>query len=174
MESTTPSMSSATEIVSTQAIIENSTLLPIIKFEDNENHLLDLLMGQAKQSPAYRDNPSEFSINRPQVRPIAISNRQQSPGILQQLFGFVSGSGVSSPGNIVRPHPGQPPSRPFNSNEDEPTSFHGNRAVTENELYLLGAIEKLVYRVDYLESRVRRSEQLIYYLMEGNKQHQGK
>ncbi|XP_055904076.1 uncharacterized protein LOC129939918 [Eupeodes corollae] len=44
------------------------------------------------------------------------------------------------------------------------------RAVSENDLYLLGAIEKLVYRVDYLESRVRRSEQLIYYLMAGNNQ----
>lgn len=40
--------------------------------------------------------------------------------------------------------------------------------VSETDLYLLGAIEKLVYRVDYMENRVRKAEQLIYYLMQGN------
>ncbi|KAL5284017.1 CTL9 family protein [Megaselia abdita] len=44
------------------------------------------------------------------------------------------------------------------------------REVSETDLYLLGAIEKLVYRVDYLESRLRRTEQLVYYLMAGNNQ----
>lgn len=39
-------------------------------------------------------------------------------------------------------------------------------------MYLLGAIEKLVYRVDFLEKRLKRTEELVYYLMEGagNKQ----
>lgn len=45
--------------------------------------------------------------------------------------------------------------------------------VSETDLYLLGAIEKLVYRVDYMEHRLRRTEQLVYYLMEGNKIKQG-
>lgn len=40
--------------------------------------------------------------------------------------------------------------------------------VSETDLYLLGAIEKLVYRVDYMENRLRKAEQLIYYLMQGN------
>ncbi|EGI68165.1 Oxidized low-density lipoprotein receptor 1 [Acromyrmex echinatior] len=31
-----------------------------------------------------------------------------------------------------------------------------------------GAIEKLVYRVDYLEKRVRRAEELLYYVIAGN------
>ncbi|XP_066596738.1 oxidized low-density lipoprotein receptor 1-like [Prorops nasuta] len=42
------------------------------------------------------------------------------------------------------------------------------RDVTETDLYLLGAIEKLVYRVDYLEKRLRRAEELLYYLISGN------
>jgi hypothetical protein len=48
--------------------------------------------------------------------------------------------------------------------------FNSPREVSETDLYLLGAIEKLVYRVDYMEKRLKRSEQLIYYLMAGNKQ----
>ncbi|XP_036139957.1 C-type lectin domain family 12 member B isoform X2 [Monomorium pharaonis] len=42
------------------------------------------------------------------------------------------------------------------------------REVTETDLYLLGAIEKLVYRVDHLEKRVRRAEELLYYVIAGN------
>lgn len=42
------------------------------------------------------------------------------------------------------------------------------REVSETDLYLLGAIEKLVFRVDYLEQRLRKTEQLVYYLMQGN------
>lgn len=40
--------------------------------------------------------------------------------------------------------------------------------ISETDLYLLGAIEKLVYRVDYLEKRLRKNEQIVYYLMSGN------
>lgn len=39
--------------------------------------------------------------------------------------------------------------------------------VSETDLYLLGAIEKLVYRVDLMEKRLRRTEELIYHVMEG-------
>ncbi|KAL0111893.1 hypothetical protein PUN28_013240 [Cardiocondyla obscurior] len=42
------------------------------------------------------------------------------------------------------------------------------RDVSETDLYLLGAIEKLVYRVDHLEKRVRRAEELLYYVIAGN------
>lgn len=48
------------------------------------------------------------------------------------------------------------------------------REVSETDLYLLGAIEKLVYRVDYMEKRLRRTEQLLYYVMAGNTQKEGK
>lgn len=48
--------------------------------------------------------------------------------------------------------------------------FNSPREVSETDLYLLGAIEKLVYRVDYMEKRLKRSEQLIYFLMAGNNQ----
>lgn len=46
--------------------------------------------------------------------------------------------------------------------------FNSPREVSETDLYLLGAIEKLVYRVDYMEKRLKRTEQLVYYLMAGN------
>ncbi|EDX12846.1 nuclear transcription factor Y subunit beta [Drosophila simulans] len=107
--------------------------------------------------------------------------QRQQPGFLQQLFG-IGGSGGGGSGNPtqlqqhVRPVPLQqqqvqqiPQQHPQQQHlvGGQPTTF---RAVSENDLYLLGAIEKLVYRVDYLESRVRRSEQLIYYLMAGNNQ----
>jgi hypothetical protein len=49
-----------------------------------------------------------------------------------------------------------------------------SREVSETDLYLLSAIEKLVYRVDYLEQRLRRTEQIVYYLMAGNKEKPGK
>ncbi|CAL1676340.1 unnamed protein product [Lasius platythorax] len=42
------------------------------------------------------------------------------------------------------------------------------RDVSETDLYLLGAIEKLVYRVDHLEKRLRRAEELLYYVIAGN------
>ncbi|CAG9804244.1 unnamed protein product [Chironomus riparius] len=48
--------------------------------------------------------------------------------------------------------------------------FNSPREVSETDLYLLGAIEKLVYRVDYMEKRLKRTEQLVYYLMAGNNQ----
>lgn len=44
------------------------------------------------------------------------------------------------------------------------------REVSETDLYLLGAIEKMVFRVDYMEKRLKRTEQLVYYLMAGNSQ----
>lgn len=66
---------------------------------------------------------------------------------------------------------------PFRQNfvSQQPQPYQTNsgvrlREVSETDLYLLGAIEKLVYRVDYLESRLRRTEQLVYYLMAGNNQ----
>ncbi|XP_072754235.1 uncharacterized protein [Anoplolepis gracilipes] len=42
------------------------------------------------------------------------------------------------------------------------------RDVSETDLYLLGAIEKLVYRVDHLEKRLKRAEELLYYVIAGN------
>lgn len=48
------------------------------------------------------------------------------------------------------------------------TMTNNKREVSETDLYLLGAIEKLVYRVETLEQRLRRSEELLYYLISGN------
>lgn len=48
------------------------------------------------------------------------------------------------------------------------------REISETDLYLLGAIEKLVFRVDTLEQRLRRTEQLVYYMMQGNDPKDGK
>lgn len=35
-------------------------------------------------------------------------------------------------------------------------------------MYLLGAIEKLVHRMDLMEKRLKRSEELIQHIVEGN------
>ncbi|XP_017142846.1 nuclear transcription factor Y subunit beta [Drosophila miranda] len=107
--------------------------------------------------------------------------QRQQPGFLQQLFGIGGSSGGGNP----NPNPPPPPQQqqhlrpvPLQQQQHQQQHLQGSgqpttfRAVSENDLYLLGAIEKLVYRVDYLESRVRRSEQLIYYLMAGNKEGQ--
>ncbi|XP_021935526.1 perlucin-like protein isoform X2 [Zootermopsis nevadensis] len=48
--------------------------------------------------------------------------------------------------------------------EDTP-AVGGKKEVTETDLYLLGAIEKLVYRVDFMEKRLRRTEELLYHVM---------
>ncbi|XP_059614492.1 uncharacterized protein LOC132260416 isoform X2 [Phlebotomus argentipes] len=64
-----------------------------------------------------------------------------------------------------RRHPGK--ILDFNAPVKEGTA---QREVSETDLYLLGAIEKLVYRVDYMEKRLRRTEQLLYYMMQGNNQ----
>ncbi|XP_034487923.1 uncharacterized protein LOC117792073 [Drosophila innubila] len=105
--------------------------------------------------------------------------QRQQPGFLQQLFGFGGSTDGGSSSNAPSPPP-QAHFRPVPLQQSPAHSpqqhlSHGSppntfRAVSENDLYLLGAIEKLVYRVDYLESRVRRTEQLIYYLMAGNNQ----
>ncbi|XP_016916410.1 C-type lectin domain family 12 member B isoform X1 [Apis cerana] len=47
-------------------------------------------------------------------------------------------------------------------------SMPNKREVSETDLYLLGAIEKLVYRVDFLENRLKRAEELLYYVISGN------
>ncbi|XP_067635386.1 uncharacterized protein [Eurosta solidaginis] len=106
--------------------------------------------------------------------------QRQQPGFFQQLFGLGGGGGgggVISSGSSQQPLPPHPQQmRPVPVPQHHPPTVQHTgpqppfRAVTENDLYLLGAIEKLVYRVDYLESRVRRAEQLIYYLMAGNNQ----
>jgi hypothetical protein len=50
----------------------------------------------------------------------------------------------------------------------------GNKEVTETDLYLLGAIEKLVYRVDFMEKRLRRTEELLYHVMANSNKNNGK
>lgn len=87
------------------------------------------------------------------------------PSALKQNFQFqgASSGGPSNPNqffnNRVPPQNGGPPNRPQSNAPQE---------VSETDLYLLSAIEKLVYRVDYMERRLRKTEQVVYYLMAGN------
>lgn len=60
-----------------------------------------------------------------------------------------------------------PPNPVFNSRITQ-----NGQEISETDLYLLSAIEKLVYRVDYMERRLRKAEQIVYYLMAGNNQNQ--
>lgn len=48
------------------------------------------------------------------------------------------------------------------------------RPVTENDLYLLNAMEKLVYKMDFMEKRLKRVEEMMYYMMAGNRIDHGK
>lgn len=48
------------------------------------------------------------------------------------------------------------------------------RPVTENDLYLLNAMEKLVYKMDFMEKRLKRVEEMMYYMMAGNRIDNGK
>ncbi|XP_053969736.1 uncharacterized protein LOC128871738 [Anastrepha ludens] len=117
--------------------------------------------------PVHVVNPQFRPMTNQMIQQQQMQEQQrQQPGFFQQLFGL--GGGGSSSSQPVRPVPVQQhhPSPPVQHTGPQPPF----RAVTENDLYLLGAIEKLVYRVDYLESRIRRAEQLIYYLMAGNNQ----
>lgn len=57
------------------------------------------------------------------------------------------------------------------NNQNERPSGH---QVSETDLYLLGAIEKLVYRADFMEKRLQRVEEMLYFMMAGNRIDHGK
>ncbi|CAG4976819.1 unnamed protein product [Parnassius apollo] len=61
------------------------------------------------------------------------------------------------------PGHGPRPPRPAADRVDEPP----RKQVSETDLYLLGAIEKLVYRVDLMEKRLRRMEESLHYVLAG-------
>ncbi|XP_055375436.1 uncharacterized protein LOC129608134 [Condylostylus longicornis] len=98
----------------------------------------------------------------------AINNNKRPP----RIGNFPNLLGNGGPPNTPLPPPPPIQSNTGNLNRQFFQSVNNKplREVSETDLYLLGAMEKLVYRMDYLESRVRRSEQLIYYLMAGNNQ----
>lgn len=54
-----------------------------------------------------------------------------------------------------------------NNNHQQSNINPSPREVSETDLVLLSAIEKLTYRVDFLEQRLRKAEQLILYLADG-------
>ncbi|KAJ8916154.1 hypothetical protein NQ315_016293 [Exocentrus adspersus] len=68
--------------------------------------------------------------------------------------------GKITPGKIVVSHS----NNNSNSNKKPPP-----RQISETDLYLLGAIEKLVYKVDFMEKRLRRVEEMLYYTVAGNR-----
>lgn len=95
------------------------------------------------------------------------------PSALKQNFQFQgASSGGPSPSNHQFFNNRIPPSASPNGPSNGPSNgqFNGQE-VSETDLYLLSAIEKLVYRVDYMERRLRKTEQLVYYLMAGNNEH---
>ncbi|KAL3281095.1 hypothetical protein HHI36_004319 [Cryptolaemus montrouzieri] len=57
-----------------------------------------------------------------------------------------------------------------NTNNRIPSNIPSNtKQVSETDLYLLGAIEKLVYKVDFMEKRLRKVEEMLYFVMAGNR-----
>lgn len=57
---------------------------------------------------------------------------------------------------------------PVRQNNYQHNMAPSQREISETDLFLLSAIEKLTYRVDYMEKRLKKTEQLLYYIMEGN------
>lgn len=96
------------------------------------------------------------------------------PAALKQNFHFQGAStGGPSGSNHQFFNNRIPPNGPSNGQTNGPSNAPMNgqlngQEVSETDLYLLSAIEKLVYRVDYMERRLRKTEQLVYYLMAGN------
>ncbi|XP_065202020.1 C-type lectin domain family 2 member L-like [Planococcus citri] len=62
----------------------------------------------------------------------------------------------------------RPPNRITSPNNNSGSSSEVLKEVSETDLYLLGAIEKLVYRLDLMDQRLRRAEELIQHVMEGS------
>lgn len=80
------------------------------------------------------------------------------------------------PGKVISSPPNNPP-KPLKIVNNNISTNHppkvkpqtGGRQISETDLYLLGAIEKLVYKVDFMEKRLRRVEEMLYYSMAGNR-----
>ncbi|CAH0557102.1 unnamed protein product [Brassicogethes aeneus] len=76
-----------------------------------------------------------------------------------------------SPGKIVTNN-----NNPNYNNNNNNIHYNNNynkkpagRPISETDLYLLSAIEKLVYKHDFMEKRLRRVEEMLYYVMAGNR-----
>lgn len=113
--------------------------------------------GRAIQTPYKYIPTSNTYINR-RVDPLV----PLGPGALKQNFNF-NGPSTQS---------GNRPNQFFNNRVQQNGPAVRQPDVSETDLYLLSAIEKLVYRVDYMERRLRKTEQIVYYLMAGNNEHQ--
>lgn len=92
-----------------------------------------------KQKPVINNNQNQNNYN-----PSGINNNQNSNNYIPSGVGNSGLSMVQKPASASR------------------------KEVSETDLYLLGAIEKLVFRVDFMEKRLKKAEELIYYIMAGN------
>ncbi|CAK1541367.1 unnamed protein product [Leptosia nina] len=59
------------------------------------------------------------------------------------------------------------PPRPQQPNSIDRVDDPPRKQVTETDLYLLGAIEKLVYRADLMEKRLRKLEETLHHIVAG-------
>ncbi|XP_072935498.1 uncharacterized protein [Epargyreus clarus] len=71
------------------------------------------------------------------------------------------------PSYQVPPTAGQTGARPARPGAADRVDEPPRKQVSETDLYLLGAIEKLVYRVDLMEKRLRKAEESLHYLVVG-------
>lgn len=145
-------------------------------FKTNQNRLISSSSttttdrdGRAIQHPYKYIPTSNIYINRRVDNLVPLG-----PSAYKQNFQFqgASSGGPSSANQFFnnRVPPNQPSNGPNGLPTNGPSPFNGPE-VSETDLYLLSAIEKLVYRVDYMERRLRKTEQLVYYLMAGNNEH---
>lgn len=118
-------------------------------------------VNQFKPSPPYnpyQNNQQQGAQIQSQNYPNQAQNSQNQQNYQQQIL-------PSGPQAFANQQPYQVPNSVTVQQQAKPQK---QREVSETDLYLLGAIEKLVFRVDYMEQRLRRTEQLVYYLMQGN------
>ncbi|RZF38328.1 hypothetical protein LSTR_LSTR012115 [Laodelphax striatellus] len=86
-------------------------------------------------------------------------------GLHPQAYGSITP--VNLPERVVTQN--KPPQHNNNNNNNINNNHNhvsNNKEVSETDLYLLGAIEKLVYRVDLMEKRLRRTEELLHHVMD--------
>ncbi|CAB3227596.1 unnamed protein product [Arctia plantaginis] len=81
---------------------------------------------------------------------------------------FKPSPSYNPPSNQPIPVHNQPPQqRPQTVDRVDENKPSPQKQVSETDLYLLSAIEKLVYRADLMEKRVRKLEESVHYLVAG-------
>ncbi|KAJ2944070.1 hypothetical protein O0L34_g8409 [Tuta absoluta] len=106
-----------------------------------------------QSQPTYQQNRPPYQQNQPPYQQNQPPYQQSQPPYQQQQ---------KPPYQQQDHHRGPGLAAPVDRVDNPP-----KKQVTETDLHLLGAIEKLVYRVDLMEKRLRKLEENVHYLAAG-------